>query len=285
MIYEVNVMGKYLRLLLVMVAFITCFGNSADVEAAKKTVAVTGVENNIGGSYAHKAATDLDAELTTVLVQCGMYNVVERGQLEHVVRELGLHTTGLINGKTAIQFGQMTGADYSVIGNVVAADVGSFNNHLYKGTKAKIKFNFKFVDNKTGMIKIAEMLEGTDTVSEFENKYPDKDMMLGNAAKEVAEQVLEKINAVNPIFGNVLRVTGNKVYFHLGSNSGVRKGETFVIYREGELLMDPVTGDILGVEEEIVGSLKVEEVKPQYSVGKIKNSQGNIDKTCKVKRG
>lgn len=278
-------MGKCLRLLLVMVAFITCFGNSVDVEAAKKTVAVTGVENNIGDSYARKAAEDLDAELTTVLVQCGMYNVVERGQLDHVVRELGLHTTGLINGKTAIQFGQMTGADYSVIGNIVAADVGSFNNHLYKGTKAKIKFNFKFVDNKTGMIKIAEMIEGTDTVSEFENKYPDKDMMLGNAAKEVAEQVLEKINEANPIAGNVLRVMGDKIYFHLGANSGVRKGETFVIYREGELLMDPVSGDILGVEEEIVGSLKVEEVKPQYSVGKIKNSKGKIDKTCKVKRG
>ena len=278
-------MGKCLRLLLVMVAFITCFGNSVDAEAAKKTVAVTGVENNIGDSYARKAAADLDAELTTVLVQCGMYNVVERGQLDHVVRELGLHTTGLINGKTAIQFGQMTGADYSVIVNIVAADVGSFNNHLYKGTKAKIKFNFKFVDNKTGMIKIAEMIEGTDTVSEFENKYPDKDMMLGNAAKEVAEQVLEKINEANPIAGNVLRVMGDKIYFHLGANSGVRKGETFVIYREGELLMDPVTGDILGVEEEIVGSLKVEEVKPQYSVGKIKNSKGKIDKTCKVKRG
>ena len=268
-----------------MVAFITCFGNSVDVEAAKKTVAVTGVENNIGGSYAHKAATDLDAELTTVLVQCGMYNVVERGQLDHVIRELGLHTTGLINGKTAIQFGQMTGADYSVIGNVVAADVGSFNNYVYKGTKAKIKFNFKFVDNKTGMIKIAEMIEGSDTVSEFENKYPDRDMMIGNAAKEVAKQVLEKINAANPIVGNVLKVMGNKVYFHLGSNSGVRKGETFVIYREGEMLMDPITGEILGVEEEVIGTLKVEEVKPQYSMGVIKKHKGNIDKSCKVKRG
>lgn len=278
-------MGKCLRLLLVMVAFITCFGNSIDVEAAKKTVAVTGVENNIGGSYAHKAATDLDAELTTVLVQCGMYNVVERGQLDHVIRELGLHTTGLINGKTAIQFGQMTGADYSVIGNVVAADVGSFNNYVYKGTKAKIKFNFKFVDNKTGMIKIAEMIEGSDTVSEFENKYPDRDMMLGNAAKEVAKQVLEKINAANPIVGNVLKVMGDKVYFHLGSNSGVRKGETFVIYREGEMLMDPITGEILGVEEEVIGTLKVVEVKPQYSMGVIKKHKGNIDKSCKVKRG
>ena len=278
-------MGKCLKLLLVLVAFVTCFGNTVNVEAAKKTVAVTGVENNIGGSYAHKAATDLDAELTTVLVQCGMYNVVERGQLDHIVRELGLHTTGLINGKTAIQFGQMTGADYSVIGNIVAADVSSFNNHLYKGTKAKIKFNFKFVDNKTGTIKIAEMIEGTDTVSEFENKYPDRDMMLGNAAKEVAEQVLEKINEANPIYGNVLKVMGNKVYFHLGSNSGVRKGDVFVIYREGEGLVDPITGDILGVAEEVIGTLKVEEVKPQYSVGVVKKLNGNIDKNCKVKRG
>ena len=213
-----------------------------------------------------------------------MYNVVERGQLEHVLNELGIQNSGAISGKTAIQFGQLTGSDYSVIGNILAADVDSFNNYLYKGTKAKIKFNFKFVDNKTGMIKIAEIIEGTDTVSEFENKYPDRDMMLGNAAKDVAKQVLEKINAANPIVGNVLRVMGNKVYFHLGSNSGVRKGETFVIYREGEMLTDPVSGEIIDVTEEIVGSLKVVDVKPQHSVGVVKKHKGNIDKSCKVRR-
>lgn len=278
-------MGKLVRMLLVLVALVTCFVTNDKVEAAKKTVAVTGVENNIGGSYARKAANDLDAELTTVLVQCGMYNVVERGQLDHVVRELGLNSTGLISGKTAIQFGQMTGSDYCVVGNIVAADVERFNNYLYKGTKAKVKFNFKFVDNKTGIIKIAEMIEGSDTVSEFENKNPDKDMMLSNAAKDVAEQVLGKINAANPIVGNVLRVMDDKIYFHLGSNNGVRKGETFIIYREGELLIDPITGEIIGVSEEVLGTLKVEEVKPQYSIGKIKKRKGNIDNNCKVRRG
>lgn len=48
-------MGKCLKLLLVLVAFVTCFGNSVDVEAAKKTVAVTGVENNIRIVTAHNS--------------------------------------------------------------------------------------------------------------------------------------------------------------------------------------------------------------------------------------
>ena len=278
-------MRKCLRLLLMLLTFITCFANVITVEAAKKTVAVTGVESNIGTYAGRKAAADLDAELTTLLVQCGMYNVVERGQLNHVIRELGLHNSGLINGKTAIQFGQMTGADYSVIGNVVGADVGYFDNIAYRGTKAKIKFNFKFVDNKTGMIKIAEMIEGTNTVTEFENRSPDGEIMLGNAAKDVAQKVLEKINAANPIVGNVLRVMGDNVYFHLGSNNGVRKGEVFIIYREGDILLDPITGEIIGVSEEVIGSLRVEDVKPQYSMGKVKKTKGIIDKTCKVRRG
>ena len=179
----------------------------------------------------------------------------------------------------------MTGADYSVIGNVVGADVGYFDNIAYRGTKAKIKFNFKFVDNKTGMIKIAEMIEGTNTVTEFENRSPDGEIMLGNAAKDVAQKVLEKINAANPIVGNVLRVMGDNVYFHLGSNNGVRKGEVFIIYREGDILLDPITGEIIGVSEEVIGSLRVEDVKPQYSMGKVKKTKGIIDKTCKVRRG
>jgi len=278
-------MGKCLRLLLILVVFVTCFGNSVDAEAAKKTVAVTGVENNIRNSYGRKAAQELDAALTTVLVQSGVYNVLERGQLEHVIREMELQSTGMITGHTAIQFGQMTGSDYSVIGNVVAADVARFRNSLYKGRTAKIKFNLKFVDNKTGMIKIAEMIEGSETVSEYEDKTPDKDMMLSNAASDVARKVMHKINNLNPITGRVLKVNNKTVYINLGTTSGVRSGETYLLYKEGEPIMDPVTGEIIAVEEIIVGKVKIESVSSKYSIGVLKKGKGKVDSNCKVKRG
>lgn len=254
-------------------------------EAAKKTVAVTAVENTIGSSYGRKAAQDLEAALTTILVQSGNYNVLERGQLEHVLRELNLHSTGLISGDTAIQFGNMVGADYTIVGNVTLADYERFNNYLYKGYKAKVRFNFKFIDNKTGVIEIAEIVEGSDTVSEFENSNPERDIMLSNAASDTVKKVKELIDKYNPVTGMIVSVSGEQAYIDIGSNSGVHKGETLVVYKEGKVIKHPVTGKILTVEKEILGSLKVEEVEPDYAVGKISKKKGNITAGCHVKRG
>lgn len=267
-----------LMLAIMMLGAVTC-------EAAKKTVAVTAVENSISSSYGRKAAQDLEAALTTILVQSGNYNVVERGQLEDVLRELNLHSTGLISGDTAIQFGNMVGADYTIVGNVTLADYERFNNYLYKGHKAKVKFNFKFIDNKTGMIEIAEIVEGTDTVSEFENKNPDRDIMLSNAAGDVAKKVKELIDKYNPVTGLIVSVSDGQAYIDIGSDNGMHKGDTLLIYKEGKVIKHPVTGKILTVEKEFMGTLKLETVEPNYAVGKITKQKGNITVGCHVKRG
>lgn len=285
MIGEVFVMKRTMRIILALLMLGVMMLGAITCEAAKKTVAVTAVENTIGGSYGRKAAQDLEAALTTILVQSGNYNVVERAQLEHVLRELNLHSTGLISGDTAIQFGNMVGADYTIVGNVTLAEFERFNNYLYKGHKAKVKFNFKFIDNKTGVIEIAEVVEGSDTVSEFENKNPDRDIMISNAASDVAKKVKGLIDGINPVTGLIVSVNDGQAYIDIGSNSGVHKGETLVIYKEGKVIKHPVTGKILTVEKEFLGALKLETVEPDYAVGKITKQKGNITVGCHVKRG
>lgn len=274
-----------LRIMLLLAVFMLSVTFNVNVEAAKKTIAVTAVENQYNNSYGRQAARDLDTELTAVLVNCGIYNVVERAQLDHVIKELGLHSSGMINGKTAIQFGQLTGTDYSVIGNVVAADVMRSDNGLWKGVKAKIKMGLKFIDNKTGAIKIADIFEGSNTVSEFENQNPNGHILLSNAAKDVAKKVLARIQEVNPVIGNVLGVQGDMVYISIGSEMGARKNEQYVIFNEGNILTDPITGDIIGVQETVIGKVKVVEVRPKYSICEVKKSKGVITKRSKAKRG
>lgn len=275
---SLRVMLGIMLVAILMVGTMTC-------EAAKKTVAVTGIENMDRSSYGNKAAAELDAAITTILVKSGSYNVVERAQLSHVIRELGLQSTGMIAGNTAIQFGQMVGADYTVVGNIVAADVDSFNNYLYKGTKAKIKFNFKFIDNKTGLIKIAEILEGSDTVSEFENKSPDRDMLISGAANDVAQKIVAKIDEINPLSGLVVSASENQIYIDLGSDNGVKMGDNFIIYKEGNIIKHPVTGQIIAVKEIVIGSMKVVEVHPNYALCELKKSKGHVAVGDKVKRG
>lgn len=278
-------MKRYTKILMLAILSLLVMLMSTTAFAAKKVVAVTGVDYASGASYGNKAAQDFESQLVTALVDSGRYDVVERGQLDHVVRELGLQSSGMISGNTAIQFGQLTGADYTVVGNVIAADVETFNNYLYKGYKGKVKFNFKFIDNKTGMIKIAKIVEGSDTVSEYENKNPDRNILLSGAVNDASKKIVELINSVNVITGVVAAVNNEKIYIDLGSDAGAHVGDKFVVFREGNVVTHPVTGEIIAVEEDTFAQLKVTEVNSNYSVCQVVKAQKPVQKGDKIKRG
>lgn len=278
-------MKRYTKILMLAILSLLVMLMSATAFAAKKVVAVTGVDYASGASYGNKAAQDFESQLVTALVDSGRYDVVERGQLDHVVRELGLQSSGMISGSTAIQFGQLTGADYTVVGNVIAADVETFNNYLYKGYKGKVKFNFKFIDNKTGMIKIAKIVEGSDTVSEYENKNPDRNILLSGAVNDASKKIVELINSVNVLTGVVAAVNNDKIYIDLGSDAGAHVGEKYIVFREGNVVTHPVTGEIIAVEENYFAQLKVVEVNSNYSVCQVVKAQKPVQKGDKIKRG
>lgn len=277
-------MKKYFCVVLSLLIAVFFVGNISFCEASKKVIAVTTIVNSCGGSYGRLAAQDIENQMTTLLVKSGMYDVVERTHLDRVIKELCLQDTGLIYENTAIEFGQLTGADFTLVGNVTGAEVFTSNNLLYKSTKAKVKFNFRFIDNKTGKVKISEMIEGSNTSSEFENKHPSKKQLMSNAVNDLSRKIVDKINELNPLSGTVVEISGGTVYIDLGSDSGVRQGEEYTIYREGKVIYHPITGDILGVEEEFVGTMKITDVKSNYAVGKLKKNEGAVKKGDKVKR-
>ncbi|MFH1725232.1 MAG: VCBS repeat-containing protein [Elusimicrobiota bacterium] len=85
------------------------------------------------------------------------------------------------------------------------------------------------------------------------------------AAAKAAETTLK---------GYVVKVEGAKVYIDLGLSSGAARGQRFEVYREGEELRHPVTGDSLGPVIETVVSGSLLEVRETYSVGRIENAPG-----------
>jgi hypothetical protein len=73
--------------------------------------------------------------------------------------------------------------------------------------------------------------------------------------------------------GRVIKVEGNKVWINLGSNAGIKIGDEFGVFRKGEELIDPDTGQSLGADEEKVGIVVVTEVKTKYSVATIRTGK------------
>ena len=62
-------------------------------------------------------------------------------------------------------------------------------------------------------------------------------------------------------------------------------GEKYILYREGNVVTHPVTGEIITVEEDYLGQLKVVEVNSNYSVCEIVKAKKDVQKGDKIKRG
>jgi len=68
-----------------------------------------------------------------------------------------------------------------------------------------------------------------------------------------------------PIEGYVLKVADNRVYINLTRADGLEEGRSLAVYRIGDLLYDPVTGEVIDRIRDRIGSLRAVEVKDTYT--------------------
>lgn len=293
-------MKKYFAHFISLAVFVMILGTSLVSEAAMKTVAVGNFIDGTSSRYGKMICEQLQSSIQNGLVQNKNYTVVERSNLDQIFRELGLQNSGVVNSSSAIEIGNLSGADYTLMGKVVEAEINPYNNLAYEGLKAKVAVSVQIVDNETGQVLSSDMVSDTDSSATKNNlkKFIKSDLVPGhmsvnrdsliyNAAEKVANKVLERMNKINPLVGMVVAVKPNEdtVTFDLGYEDGVKEGDIYTIYAEAEPIVHPVTGEILGVDEKYVGTVKVEEVRNNLSIAKIKDCEVTPMVKDKVKRG
>ena len=280
-------MLNFFRVLLVVVALIISVVPYSVDAAAKKVIAIMNVSNMSGVRGAEYVTNHFRESITGVLVQSGTFDVVERYQLDSVFQELAFHETGVIDAKTAIALGKKTGAEYTLIANLVELNAGVVDHFAYKALNGRATFNCKLIDNKTGLIKLSEMVKGSKSKHISDNSRTDQSEvknLLSGAADECAEKFANRISELGGVTASVMQVSSGKVYVNLGSDQGARVGGMYIAYREGKQLIDPGSGDVIGTTEENVAILKVEEVKGNYCVMVIKKGDEKSLMGCKVKK-
>ncbi|SNV05107.1 uncharacterized lipoprotein [Megamonas hypermegale] len=292
-------MKKYFAHFISLAVFVMILGTSLVSEAAMKTVAVGNFIDGTQSRYGKMICEQLQSSIQNGLVQNKNYTVVERSNLDQIFRELGLQNSGVVNSSSAIEIGNLSGADYTLMGKVVEAEINPYNNLAYEGLKAKVAVSVQIVDNETGQVLSSDMVSDTDSSATKNNlkKFIKSDLVPGhmsvnsdsliyNAAEKVANKVLERMNKINPLVGMVVAVKPNEdtVTFDLGYEDGVKEGDIYTIYAEAEPIVHPVTGEILGVDEKYVGTVKVEEVRNNLSIAKIKDCEVTPMVKDKVKR-
>ena len=283
-------MKKYLKTVVFVVMCIMVCCGAFTGEAAQKKVAVMTFEN-VSGSNERKIAEVMTDEVTVALVNSGSYTVLERTQLEKAIKEINFQNSGIVDQSQIIELGKMTGTDYTVVGKVLLAAVvrnetGVILGDILGGShpmgksipqyKGKVTLNVRFIDNTTGELVFAQVIEGSKAGN-------DREVCLHNAARDAAANVLTAIQKANPFTAVVLYADHGQVVINKGYESGIRKGEVLEAFCE-RLPVKDLDGRIVTVITEEVGKVKVTEVRDGTSICKILSGGGRIVRKTKVQR-
>lgn len=267
------------------ILFALCLMVPGLTEAAKKVVAVMPLDYTRSGGNMQYAGDVLTEELINVLTNSGSYTAIERTQLNQAVKELGLGQTGLVDPGSAMSLGKFLGAQYLMIGKVTIADVAPYEVPIVgiRGYKGKVGLSYRLLDVKTGKILMSDMVEDTHSETALTGGAMSNESILHKTCTGVAEKVLKQLRQKNPVMGTVLDVDGKKVYIDLGSESGVKVKDELMVYQEGAPIYDR-QGVLLTTRTKDLGEVKLEEVFPDYSIGKITAEKGTISRGALVKR-
>ena len=283
------------KFLAVFATVLITFCMAVQVEAAKKIVAVMPLEN-VSGYNTFKVAEIMTEKIMAVIQRSGQYGVAERTQMGAVLREQGFQNIAT-PADQAVEMGQMSGANYTVVGKVTMAATmnnatadffGALLNQVTQGDqlakqatgfannrKAEVAMDVRFVDNKTGEVIFIETFKGVKTGRGDEQA-------LHNACEDAAQRFLKALQKNNPFMARVAEISGSEIYIDEGSDSGIVPGETLIIAREGSPIV--IKGKIVGMKSVPVCKAKVIEVNADYSVCRVDKPalvhQGDI-----VKRG
>ncbi len=261
-----------------------------EYKGVKHAIGVMQFTNESGWRGEWKLGGNLTMMLESALYDSGRFVVVERENLGNVIVEQDLAASGrTAPAKKVAQTGKIRSARYLAKGAVMELEDGTSGGDAGVGIggvrvgggkkSAHISLIVTLVDTTTGAViakerivgkasstalKLGVSLGGVDTDLGGFKKTP-----LGQAAQECVDQavvfIAQKMNEI-PKEGSVIKATSKGVIINRGSTFGVEAGQMLIMQEEGEELLDPDTGEILGVEDgKVIGKMKVTTVNEKFS--------------------
>lgn len=213
--------------------------SAALAEFQRTKIAVLDFEQT-GDAFETKGLGSIAAEwFTTGLVKSGRFDVVERAMLQKILVEQKMAAAG-VDESNAAALGKILGVKAVATGSVM------------KDRRA-IEVNARVISVESGEIIAAENFRGTS----------ERDL------HGLVDQLTASIIRNFPLTGYVVKKSSGSVVIDLGLDSGLAPGTEFIVYREGEVIKHPKTGEVLDVEQIHTGRLRITKISKNVAEGEI----------------
>jgi hypothetical protein len=189
---------------------------------------------------------------TDAFVATRRFTMVERNQLDAIFTEKSLQE--FIGGQVNNKLTDVLGLDLvGVVGYTME------NSKTPQGQMmTKCIIDVRLLDVKTASI-----------LATLSSERPT--LMPVSTPREAGESLYKNIRESFPPIGYVVSVSGKEIVVDLGTEAGLKDGDTLEIVQEGEQIIHPVTGKVLSAPMKVVGELKVVAASPQISTCKLKS--------------
>ena len=155
----------------VALALAGLMGADAASAQGKPSIGVAEFKNETGaGWWRGGVGWELAGMLSNELAATGKFRIVERSKLESVLEEQNLGASGRVRSGTGAKIGQLTGAQYLIMGTVTAyeEDVASTGGGIsFKGISlggkkenAYLAVDIRVVNTETGEVDFVRTIEG-----------------------------------------------------------------------------------------------------------------------------
>lgn len=178
------------------------------------------------------------------LVDQKRFNIVVRGaEFEAVLKELKLSQTSLVDKENAVEVGKVIASEGMFMGSIME-------------TLNSVEIFARLVNTETGnVMAVHDVFDQNKSLSSL--KYLLKGLAL-------------KFRLSIPLIdGIVLKIKGRQIYLDMGSSKNVIPEMKCIIYKNGEPIIHPVTGKVLGADTETLGSARLFKVFPEFSVANL----------------
>lgn len=192
----------------------------------------------------------------TSLVKQKRFNVVDRVNLDSILKELKLSALKLTDPSTAVKVGKLAAAEAIVTGSIIES-------------KDNIEVVARIIDTETSVIMDSENVF-------IANKE------LGEVEKHMNVLAFKFKKAMPMVEGVVIKAGDKSVMIDAGDDKSVRKETRFYLFRDGEEIKHPATGKVLGKKEEILGEAKVKETEKEFSTAEVIKKSGELKIMDKV---
>ena len=302
---------KYIVLCILIVSIILLISNLSFSQELPR-IAVVRITSTAPGyfwrsdSSLSQGATDL---MVNALLETNRFRVFERSKLDAILQEQNFqHFSGLLNQTTTVKLGKMIGVDVILAGSITNISFKKSEGIKIGPIKigkssAKVVMTIRIIDVTTGEILFSTVQEEEASKSGVHFELPTSipggigfsheetvdifsavelicNKVVLNFVAKMDKKTVELSSA--PLEGYVVKVVSTssggitRVSINLGKNSGIRVGDKIKIYREGEVILDPKTNEVLDRELDLIAKAKIMKVKDKLSVAMVTKKFRNI---------